>query len=165
MTAATAAAASGAGAGRSGGGGGTAHGGFLDGSVVGHDGVVDKTGGSAFGQSVPDRAGGPPKVLFCQLWDWDQASAAEREALAEVIAAGGQLTRWDGSVQLACVVCGRGCRVGPRQQQAMVEQNLAVHCFFDAAEVAARAAIEQGAADGAEAAAWVGQVDLGNPQS
>ena len=104
-------------------------------------------------------------MLFCQLWDWDQASAAEREALAEVIAAGGQLTRWAGSVQLPCVVCGRGCRVGPRQQQAMVEQALAVYCFFDAAEVAARAAIEQGATDGAEAAAWVGQVDLGNPQS
>ena len=47
----------------------------------------------------------------------------------------------------------------------MVEQNLAVYCFFDAAEVAARAAIEQGATDGAEAAARVGQVDLGNPQS
>ena len=92
MTAKTAA-ASGAGAGRSAGGGGTAHGGFLDESVVGHDGVVDQAGGSAFGQSAPDRAGGPPKVLFCQLWDWDQASAAERDALGEVIAAGGQLTR------------------------------------------------------------------------
>lgn len=113
--------------------------------------------------------GGVVKVLFCQLWDWDQATPAERDALSEVVAAGGELTRWAGSVQLVCVVCGRGCRVGPRQQQAMAEQDLEVYCFFDAAAAAARAGAEvaAGSADagGQGAVAAVGWVDLGNPQT
>ena len=106
-------------------------------------------------------------MLFCQLWTWDQATSSERDALGEVVAAGGELTRWAGSVQLACVVCGRGCRVGPRQQQAMVEQDLKVYCFFDAADAAARAALEEDGVAGVdeERVATVGWVDLGDPQT
>lgn len=104
------------------------------------------------------------------LWNFGQATPDERDALAEVVAAGGELTRWAGSVRLPCVVCGRGCRVGPRQQQAMAEHGLEVYCFFDAAVAAAGAAGAAAAAPGTgagdeHAVAAVGWVDLGNSQT
>lgn len=106
------------------------------------------------------------KVLFCQLWNFGQATPTERDALSEVVAAGGELTRWTGSVRLPCVVCGRGCQVGPRQQQAMAEHGLEVYCFFDAAAAAAGAATAPGTDAGrGDAVAAVGWVDLGNPQT
>lgn len=109
------------------------------------------------------------KVLFCQLWNFGQATPDERDALVEVVAAGGELTRWAGSVRLPCVVCGRGCRVGPRQQQVMVDHGVEVYCFFDAAAAAVGTAGAAGApgtgAGGQGAVAAAGWVDLGNPQT
>lgn len=96
------------------------------------------------------------KILFCKPWDWDCASAAERAALAEGVAAGVELVRWEDSVQRPCTARGRGCRVGPRPQVAMAAGDLEVYCFFDAAAVVA------GAQGGAGAVGWT---DLGNSQA
>ena len=73
-------------------------------------------------------------------------------ALGEVVVEG--QTRWPVRFRCFAWLCGRGCRVDPRRQQAMSGQAAGVYCYFKVAEVASLIACSRRALLAATTRRW-----------